>query len=74
MTPRDVPKRHRKLYEAAMRGKSRRAAMRAFCLECVGWITNEAKLCTAPSCPMYAWRPGTKYWPLKDDEDSTETT
>lgn len=52
-----VPAKYRKLYESAYTGRSRKAAMRAFCLECVGWSEAEVRLCTAPACPLWPYRP-----------------
>lgn len=33
-------------------------AIRAFCLGCVGGSARDVKECTAPGCPLYAWRFG----------------
>lgn len=53
----DMPKAYRKNYEMAMAGNSRRAAMNAFCLECVMWQRKEVKLCPSIACPLYPYRP-----------------
>jgi len=53
---RDVPERYQALYERAMTGRSRRAAVRSFCLECVGYQSDEVKACTDPGCPLYPYR------------------
>lgn len=58
MRPRDVPAKHRGLYERARWGKSRRAAMRVFCLECVGWKASEVVMCTDRVYPLYPYRLG----------------
>lgn len=58
MTKADIPKKYHRLYERAMSGKSRRAAIRCFCLECVAWQELEVRLCTAPSCPLFNYRLG----------------
>ena len=42
---RHIPAKYRATYEQAMRGKSREAAMRAFCLDCCGWEIKEVFLC-----------------------------
>lgn len=55
---RDVPPKYRSMYRRALAGRSRRAAIRAFCLECVGWSAAEVDGCTAPSCPLYRYRTG----------------
>ena len=56
MRPLDVPVKYRALYAKAMSGKSRRAAVRAHCLMCVGWVPEEVTKCTAPNCPLYPYR------------------
>ena len=38
--------------------KSPIKAIRAFCLECCGGCSNDVKTCTAPNCPLYAFRFG----------------
>ena len=53
----DVPKLYRGIYDKAVAGKSRKAAMHAFCLECCGWQIKEVFLCTSPQCPLYPYRP-----------------
>jgi len=35
---------------------SRKKAIRAMCLLCVGGSVKEVKLCSAPECPLYAFR------------------
>lgn len=52
----DAPAKYRGLYRKAWEGKSRKAAIRAFCLECVGWSEHEVRLCAAPACPLYEFR------------------
>ena len=53
----DMPKLYRGIYDKAVSGKSRKAAMHAFCLECVGWVIKEVFLCTSPQCSLYPYRP-----------------
>lgn len=53
----DVPETMRRTYLRAVGGKSKPAAIRAFCAECVGWVRDEVRLCTAPACPLYPYRP-----------------
>ncbi len=53
---REIPKKYRKLYKIAMNGRSRQAAMRMFCLECVGYVIEEVGLCIDPGCPLYPYR------------------
>jgi len=52
-----IPKLYRGIYEKAVTGKSRKAAMHAFCLECVCWQIKEVFLCTDLGCPLYPYRP-----------------
>ena len=33
-------------------------AIRSFCIECMGGQVREVKDCTAPNCPLYAFRMG----------------
>jgi len=51
-----IPKVYRGNYDRAMTGKSRKAAMRAFCLECVQWHREQIRRCTATHCPLYPYR------------------
>jgi|GEM_PF-2237253 len=52
-----MPNHCRNTYLRAIGGKSPRAAIKAFCLECVGWQRGEIPRCTAPACPLWAYRP-----------------
>ena len=52
-----IPKTCLRTYLLAMRGKSLRASINAFCMECVGWDRREVALCTALACPHYPYRP-----------------
>ena len=52
-----IPKLYRGIYNKAVAGKSRKAAMHAQCLECCGWSIKEVFLCTSPQCPLYPYRP-----------------
>jgi len=49
---------YRNCYLKAAAGKaSPREAIKAHCLECVGWERSESTLCTGTACPLYAYRP-----------------
>ena len=63
-----IPKLYLGIYDRAMTGKSRKAAMHAFCLECVGWVVQEVFLCTDPGCPLYPYRP-----PSRASQDTSES-
>jgi hypothetical protein len=52
-----MPRACRATYERAMAGKSRKAAMAAFCAECMGWQVAEVFRCTDRGCPLYPYRP-----------------
>jgi hypothetical protein len=56
MGKRIVPPKYRQMYDRAMKGKSRKAAMQALCAECVGWVSTEIKFCTDKGCPLYPYR------------------
>jgi len=56
----EIPPAYRETYKRAMTGKSLRAAVNSFCLECVCWQREEVKLCTAIDCPLYPYRPYNK--------------
>ena len=53
-----IPARQRPIFLRAWTGKSRKAAVRAFCLECVGYESAEVNRCTAPACALYPYREG----------------
>lgn len=38
--------------------KSPLKAIREFCIECNGGVVTEVRTCTAPNCPLYAYRMG----------------
>ena len=52
-----MPRSYRATYDKAIKGKSLRAAINAFCLECVCWQIEEIRKCTDLACPLYAVRP-----------------
>ena len=51
------PKYLRGYLRAAAGSASPRAAVKSFCLECLGWISADVTDCTAPACPLYQYRP-----------------
>jgi len=54
-----VPEKYRALYRLAMSRRSRKAAIRIFCLECVAWIPSEVRRCTSRGCSHFPyWLPG----------------
>lgn len=52
----DVPQRFQRLVRQAATG-SRAAAMRLFCLSCVGYVTADVRECDAKACPLWLYRP-----------------
>jgi hypothetical protein len=53
----ECPASYRGTFERAYEGKSRSAAIRAFCLRCVGYKRNDVRDCTAYGCPLHFYRP-----------------
>ena len=53
---REIPRKYEKLYNRAMSGCSRKAAVRSFCLECVCYHEAEIRFCTDKTCPLYKYR------------------
>ena len=52
----DIPINYKNNYIKAVSGKSRTAAVKAFCLECMGWQREEVRNCTSVACPLYLYR------------------
>ncbi len=52
----EVPAKYQRLFERARTGRSRKAAIRAHCLMCVGWLEREVEKCTSPTCPLFHYR------------------
>ena len=52
-----MPPTCRNTYLRAVGGKSPAAGIKAFCMECVGWVRSEVVACTALACPLYGYRP-----------------
>ena len=51
----EIPEHYQDMYERGRSG-SRKAAIRCFCLQCVGWKPSEVRECTATDCPLYTFR------------------
>ena len=54
---RQMPETMRATYRLAMAGRSKAAAIRAFCCECTGWSRAEVRDCTDTGCPLFKYRP-----------------
>ena len=52
-----IPRQFRKVYDMAMTGKSLRAAINSQCIECMGYVFKEVRLCVSPQCPLFKYRP-----------------
>ena len=52
----DIPQKYKNHYRKAMTGKHRASAVKAFCLECMGWEREEVRKCTSVACPLYPYR------------------
>ncbi len=53
----DAP-RYLPTFRRAYSGLSLRAAVNAFCAECLSFDTPAVKDCSSPACPLWAYRPG----------------
>ncbi len=60
----DVPPRYVPMYDRAMRGNSRKSAVRLNCLECSGWRPSEVRRCGISACAFYLYRLSAKKGPL----------
>jgi len=53
----EAPTTCRGILERAYGGKSKAAALKAFCLHCVGYIRADVRDCTSYGCPLHPYRP-----------------
>lgn len=53
----EVPSSRRGVFLRAYTGKSKSAAIKAFCLRCVGYLSKDVQNCTAHKCPLHQYRP-----------------
>ena len=58
---RQIPTKYQGMYNR--RKKSRKAAIRSQCMECVGYSEVDVKLCTDHACPLFKWR--LRGWEMK---------
>lgn len=61
-----IPLLYQHNYRLAMRGKSRKAAIQAMCLECQGWDEKPREAirdCAARSCSLWTVRPYQRFKP-----------
>lgn len=52
-----MPKTCVATYLRALRGRSMAAAIKAHCMECVGWNRGDVAGCTSVACALYPYRP-----------------
>jgi hypothetical protein len=52
----DMPRQFRKVYDTVMTGRSLRAAVNSQCIECMGYVFKEFRLCVSPQCPLFPYR------------------
>lgn len=52
-----IPDIHKANYDKALRGRSMKAGVKAFCLECVCWQKEEVRKCNDLACPLSPYRP-----------------
>ena len=67
-----APINTRPLYMRAYAGKSRKNAIKAFCMECLGYSSKDVRTCTAPTCPLYEVRPFRREDEPENEGDSME--
>lgn len=53
----DMPRQFRRVYDMAMSGRSLRAAVNSQCIQCMGYVFSEVRLCCSPQCPLFPYRP-----------------
>ena len=69
----EYPPSTRESYRRAMEGRSRKAAIRAFCVMCMGYQPHHVRGCTAPWCPLYPYRLGAVDYGPKDESTEADT-
>ena len=53
----EMPLKYRSGYDEARRGRSKKAGIKAFCLQCMAWSITEVKACNTVECSLYLYRP-----------------
>jgi hypothetical protein len=51
-----IPKLFKGLYLKAKTGRSQAAAIRSQCIECVGYVLEEVRVCSDTGCPLWEYR------------------
>lgn len=59
MTDESIPLKYQSLFDRVhdRNSKSKADAIKAFCLQCVGFKYKRVTNCTAPKCPLFNVRP-----------------
>lgn len=52
----EVPTRYAPMAARAASGRSRRSAIRLFCIRCVGWSEAAVRACGSTNCPLHPYR------------------
>jgi hypothetical protein len=68
MSENSIPVKYQALLHRVkdLKSKSKAEAIKAFCLECVGFKYKRVANCAAPKCPLFNVRP----YQIKDSEKS----
>jgi len=59
----NIPKKYIPMYNRAVSGKSRKAAIRFQCLNCMGYSEKAVKECSLTACQFFPYRTGIKARP-----------
>lgn len=62
------------ILERAYRGHSRTTAIKAFCLQCTGYVRADVAGCTALGCPLWPYRPTYKAGEAEDGDEDVATS
>ncbi len=57
---------YRLVLKRAYSGASKTLAIKAFCLQCTGYLRAEVRACSAHACPLWPYRP------YQTDKDKNE--
>lgn len=48
---------YRRILERAYNGTSKSAGVKAFCLQCTGYVKDQVRHCSAHACALHPYRP-----------------
>lgn len=70
-----VPPKQLALYGRAVSGVAGRSqAIKATCLDCVGWVTRDVRECSAYGCPLHPVRPYQGSGKAEEDQENQQVT